>query len=65
MGNFKNGDLVIITEGEHKGISGKIVDNYGPVMWAMLSTTKEVVNVHEDHIEILTSEPKSDIKEKG
>lgn len=53
MANFKNGDLVIITEGEYKGIPGKVVDNDGPVMWVMLSTTKQVANVHEEHMEQL------------
>ncbi|SCC37870.1 Protein of unknown function [Bacillus thuringiensis] len=29
MENFKNGDLVLITRGEFKGIPGKVVDNSG------------------------------------
>ncbi|WP_044782881.1 MULTISPECIES: hypothetical protein [Bacillus cereus group] len=51
MGNFKNGDLVLITGGEFKGIPGKIVNNEGPVKWIMLSTTRKVANVHKEHMQ--------------
>ena len=51
MKNLKNDDLVIIKEGNFSGKVGKIVDNEGPVMWVMISPTKEVVNVHENHLE--------------
>lgn len=50
MENFKNGDLVLITGGEFKGVPGKVVDNEGPVKWIKLSTTGEVANVHEEHM---------------
>ncbi|MEK4873005.1 MULTISPECIES: hypothetical protein [Bacillota] len=53
MGKFKNEDLVIIMEGKYKDVIGKVVDNEAPLMWVMLSTTNEIANVHENHMEKL------------
>ncbi len=50
MKKFKNNELVIITKGKYKGITGKVVDNEGPITLVMLSTTKEVINAHENHM---------------
>ncbi len=50
---FKNDDSVMIKKGEFKGYKGKVVDDEAPVLWVMLSNTNEVVNVHEDEMEII------------
>lgn len=62
MKKFKNGDLVIITEGEFKGVgvTGKVVDNERSIMSVMLSTTQEVASVHEDHMKKLNLAMKED-----
>lgn len=60
MKKFKNGDLVIITEGECKGVTGKVVDNERSIMSVMLSTTQEVASVHEDHMKKLNLAMKED-----
>lgn len=51
MQKFKNDDLVIIKDGELIGKFGKIVVNEGPEMLVMLSPTKVVAKVHENHME--------------
>lgn len=53
MEKFKNGDMVLITNGEHRVLSGKVVDNKGPIIWVMLSTTNKVVSIHEKDAEKL------------
>lgn len=53
MNKFKNGDMVLIINGKHRTLSGKVVDNEGPVIWIKLTTTKEVVNVYESDAELL------------
>ena len=50
---FKNQDLVIVTKGDFKGIEGKVVDDEGPILWVMLSTTNEVANVHENDMKLI------------
>ncbi|HDR8500175.1 hypothetical protein [Bacillus bombysepticus] len=51
MKEFKNSDLVFITEGEFKGIRGKIEDSEGPVNSVRLSTTKKVANIPDEHLQ--------------
>lgn len=50
---FKEHDLVIMTQGEFKGIEGKVVDDEAPILWVMMSNTKEVINVHEKDLELI------------
>ncbi|MGQ8823817.1 hypothetical protein CN582_25105 [Bacillus wiedmannii] len=51
MKEFKNGDLVVVTEGEFKGINGKVEDNQGAVISVRLSTTKKVAIIPEEHLQ--------------
>ncbi len=58
MKEFKNGDLVFITEGEFKGIQGKVEDSEGAVKSVRLSTTKKVANIPDEHLQKVIFEMK-------
>lgn len=47
---FKNHDLVMVTQGEFRGIEGEVVDNESPILWVKLSTTNEIANIHENDL---------------
>jgi len=53
MRKLETNDLVIINEGKYKGVHGKVVTAGGHLTSVMLSTTKEVVEIQEVHLEKL------------
>ena len=47
MTKFKENDVVIVTDGEFVGETGRILDDEGPVRWVMLFSTEVVITIHE------------------